>query len=101
MMPPFFDYPATLLIAAPLVIVFAYFIFGIGGFGSALVAIPLLAHWLPVTLLVPLFVLLDFRASLAVGRRASAPCAQGEIQWLAPCLLIGPARRVSPLGSLA
>ncbi len=100
MMPPFFDYPATLLIAAPLVIVFAYFIFGISGFGSAIVAIPLLAHWLPLTFLVPLFVLLDFSASLAVGRRAAAHVAKDEIKWLAPCMLIGIALGVTLLVSL-
>ena len=99
-MMPIFDYPATLLIVAPLVIVFAYFVFGIGGFGSAIVAIPLLAHWLPLTFLVPLFVVLDFTASLTVGRRAAAHVARDEIKWLAPCMLIGIVLGVTLLVSL-
>ncbi len=97
---PIFDYPATLLIVAPLVIVFAYFVFGIGGFGSAIVAIPLLAHWLPLTFLVPLFVVLDFTASLTVGRRAAAHVAKDEVKWLAPCMLIGIVLGVTLLVSL-
>src|SRR5882672_3022115 len=43
-----FDYSPTLLIVAPLVVLFAYFMFGIGGFGSAVIVVPLLAHWLPL-----------------------------------------------------
>ena len=99
-MMPIFDYPTALLIVAPLVIVFAYFVFGIGGFGSAIVAIPLLAHWLPLTFLVPLFVVLDFAASLTVGRRAAAHIARDEIKWLAPCMLIGIVLGVTLLVSL-
>lgn len=97
---PIFDYPATLLIVAPLIVVFAYFIFGIGGFGSAIVAIPLLANWVPLTFLVPLFVLLDFCASMTVGRRAAAHIARDEIKWLAPCMLIGIVLGVTLLVSL-
>lgn len=97
---PLFDYSTTLLIAAPLIIIFAYFIFGIGGFGSAIVAIPLLAHWLPLTFLVPLFVVLDFCASLTVARRAAVHLAKDEIKWLAPCMLIGIVLGVTLLISL-
>lgn len=54
----------------------AYFVRGIAGFGSALVAVPLLALILPVPFLVPLIVLLDYLASLTHGARNFQ-----HIQW--------------------
>ncbi len=97
---PVLDYSTTVLIVAPLVIGFAYFIFGIGGFGSAIIAVPLLANWLPLTFLVPLFVVLDFAASFTVGRRAAAHLDKGEVKWLAPCMLAGIVLGVTLLVSL-
>jgi uncharacterized membrane protein YfcA len=45
----------------------AYFVRGIAGFGSGLIAVPLLALMLPLTLVVPLVVLLDYVASASQG----------------------------------
>jgi uncharacterized protein len=50
-----------------LVIFIAYFVRGISGFGSALVAVPLLAQVMPVTVVVPTIVLLDYTASMSHG----------------------------------
>jgi uncharacterized membrane protein YfcA len=47
-----------------------------------------------------LFVLLDFCASLSVGRRAAAHLAVSEIKWLAPCMLVGIVLGVTLLVSL-
>jgi len=47
----------------------AYFVRGITGFGSALVAVPLLVMILPLTLVVPTIVLLDYLASMSHGIR--------------------------------
>jgi uncharacterized protein len=49
------------------VLLVAYFIRGISGFGSGLVAVPLLALKLPLTFVVPLILLTDFSASLLLG----------------------------------
>lgn len=49
------------------VLLLAYFIRGISGFGSGLVAVPLLALTFPLTLVVPFILLLDFTASLLLG----------------------------------
>jgi uncharacterized membrane protein YfcA len=38
-----------LFVVAPLVIIVAYTVFGLSGFGSTLVSVPLLAHFLPVS----------------------------------------------------
>jgi len=49
------------------VLFFAYFIRGIAGFGSALIAVPLLAIFFPVSQVVPLVVLWDWVASVSQG----------------------------------
>ena len=64
-----FTDPAV-LIAAPCIVFAAYTVFGITGFGSALISIPLLAHFLPLDAIVPLMVLVDFSAALTSGMRA-------------------------------
>lgn len=49
------------------VLLLAYFIRGISGFGSGLVAVPLLALMFPLPQVVPFILLLDFTASLVLG----------------------------------
>ncbi|MFZ5774889.1 MAG: sulfite exporter TauE/SafE family protein [Thermodesulfobacteriota bacterium] len=49
------------------VLLFAYFIRGIAGFGSALIAVPLLAFFLPVPKILPIIALLDWIASTSQG----------------------------------
>jgi hypothetical protein len=49
------------------VLLLAYFIRGIAGFGSGLIAVPLLALMFPLTQVVPFILLLDFTASLLLG----------------------------------
>ena len=53
--------------AAAAILITAYFIRGITGFGSGLISVPLLALFLPLTFVVPLVLLLDFTASLVIG----------------------------------
>lgn len=49
------------------ILLLAYFIRGISGFGSGLVAVPLLALMFPLTTVVPFILLMDFTASLVLG----------------------------------
>ncbi|MBA3002987.1 MAG: sulfite exporter TauE/SafE family protein [Desulfurivibrio sp.] len=49
------------------VLFFAYFIRGIAGFGSALISVPLLVIFFPVSQVVPLVGLLDWLASVSQG----------------------------------
>ncbi len=49
------------------VLFFAYFICGIAGFGSALISVPLLTLFFPVSQVVPLVGLLDWLASVSQG----------------------------------
>lgn len=58
------------------VLAVAYFVRGVAGFGSGLIAIPLLALMLPLTIVVPLVVFLDYVASASHGLKDRA-----HIQW--------------------
>ena len=78
-----------LAIYATAVLLGAYFIRGISGFGSGLVAVPLLALKLPLTFVVPLILLTDFTASLVLGGLNFKQVEWREIRRLLPPGLIG------------
>ena len=67
----------------------AYFIRGITGFGSGLISVPLLALFLPLQFVVPLILLLDFTASLVIGGLHFRRVRWGEIGVLIPFSIIG------------
>lgn len=67
----------------------AYFIRGISGFGSGLIAVPLLALKLPLTFVVPLILLTDFTASLVLGGLNFKHVAREELRRLIPPGIIG------------
>lgn len=78
-----------ILILAPLVVFAAYVVFGISGFGSTLVAVPLLAHLFPLKFLVPFFVLIDCAGAFAMGLRLRADVMRPELALLLPFMLLG------------
>ncbi|MGI8526818.1 MAG: sulfite exporter TauE/SafE family protein [Pseudolabrys sp.] len=78
----------VLLVAIP-VLAGAYVIFGIAGFGTALVAAPILAHIMPVASIVPLLALLDCIAASSTGIRFSAHISRSELWRLVPLMIIG------------
>jgi uncharacterized membrane protein YfcA len=67
----------------------AYFIRGITGFGSALISVPLLALSHPLQFAVPLVLSLDFTASLILGGTNRRKADWGEIKILLPFGAIG------------
>jgi uncharacterized membrane protein YfcA len=67
----------------------AYFIRGITGFGSGLIAVPLLALFLPLKFVVPLILLLDFTASIVIGGLHFKRVQWGEIGVLIPFGMVG------------
>jgi uncharacterized membrane protein YfcA len=71
------------------ILLFAYFIRGITGFGSGLIAIPLLAHFLPLTFVVPMVLALDFVASIVLSRHTHLQVRWDEIRILLPTSVIG------------
>jgi len=78
-----------LIIIAPLVVAGAFVIFGITGFGSTIVAVPLLAHLMPLKFVIPMFVLLDFAAALRTGLKFRESIAMRELAWLVPAMFAG------------
>ena len=75
----------------------AYFIRGITGFGSALISVPLLALSQPLQFAVPLVLALDFTASLVLGGTNRKKANWGEIKILLPFGMVGRLhRRVCP-----
>jgi uncharacterized membrane protein YfcA len=67
----------------------AYFIRGITGFGSGLIAVPLIALSHPLKFAVPLVLALDFTASLMLGGANRKKVDWSEIKVLLPFGLIG------------
>ena len=51
--------PADLIALAAPVVFIAYVVFGMTGFGAAMVAVPILAQFMPLSVAVPLVVLFD------------------------------------------
>lgn len=78
-----------ILILAPLIVFTAFVVFGITGFGSTLIAVPLLAHLLPLKFVVPFFVILDCIGAFNMGLRLRADLMRREIALLLPFLAIG------------
>ncbi len=76
-------------LAAFFILLFAYFLRGITGFGSGLIAIPLLAHFLPLTFVVPMVLVLDFVASVALSRHTRLQVRWDEIRYLIPTTIAG------------
>ncbi len=79
----------AILVLAPAIIAAAYVIFGIIGFGSTLIAVPLLAHLFPLTFVIPMIVLLDFAAALRIGTKFRADINRREFACLLPFMLLG------------
>ena len=63
------EYSPFIYLVAPLVVFAGYTVFGIGGFGATIVMVPLLAHFLPIKVVVPLCLYLDFTAAILLRAR--------------------------------
>jgi uncharacterized membrane protein YfcA len=82
------------------VLLLAYFIRGISGFGSGLVAVPLLALVFPLPIVVSVILLLDFTASLVLGGVNFKQVRWDEVKPLVPFSVIGVALGTTLLVSL-
>jgi uncharacterized membrane protein YfcA len=75
-------------------------IFGITGFGAALVTIPLATHLVPLKFALALFVLADLAAAISVGLENPKKAVRGEWTRLVPMILVGTALGVTLLVNL-
>ena len=78
-----------LIVLAPLVVVVAYTVFGLSGFGSTLITVPILAHFLPVSYLVPLMAALDLVSAITIGASSRKHLSKPELKRLLPFMFIG------------
>jgi uncharacterized membrane protein YfcA len=81
--------PLHLVAYAAVVLFFAYLVRGIAGFGSGLIAVPLLSLTFPVTSVVPVVVALDYVGSFGQGARNLDRIAWKEQFALVPFMVIG------------
>ncbi|HUP30483.1 MAG TPA: sulfite exporter TauE/SafE family protein [Usitatibacter sp.] len=86
-----------LLLVAPIVVVVAYTVFGLSGFGSTVVSVPILAHFLPVQYVVPLMALLDLASAAFIGTSNREHISKEELKRLAPFMFVGFALGVTVL----
>jgi len=76
-------------VVAPLVIIGGYVVFGLSGFGSTIFSVPILAHFLPVSYLVPLMVLLDMSSAIFLGTTGRKHVDRGELKRILPWMFVG------------
>lgn len=88
------------LASAAAILLAAYLIRGITGFGSGLISVPLLALFLPLKFVVPLILLLDFTASIVIGGFNFKRVKWDEIGVLIPFGVVGVVLGTSLLVSL-
>lgn len=86
--------------SAAAILLAAYFIRGITGFGSGLISVPLLALFLPLKFVVPLILLLDFTASIVIGGFNFKRVRWSEVGVLIPFGVVGVVLGTSLLVSL-
>ena len=77
------------VIFAPLIVLVAYLIFGISGFGSTLIALPLLAHVMPLKIAIPVVVVLDCVSAISMGLKLRADVWKAEFVPMLPFLIVG------------
>lgn len=83
------DLPLWTLIGVGAIVTFGYTVYGLTGFGSSIVAIPLLAHVLPLRFAVPMMLVFDLCAGLLLGLKSRRHLDRGELLRLLPFLLVG------------
>jgi uncharacterized protein len=88
------EFSLAVYVVAPLVVFAGYTVFGIGGFGATIIIVPILAHFLPIKVVVPLCLYLDFSAAILLRARKGGvwwPKGEGgqELRWILPFMLTG------------
>lgn len=76
-------------VVAPLVVVLAYTVFGLSGFGSTIISVPILAHFLPLGFLVPLMAVLDMVCAGFIGRANREHVSRPELKRIVPLMFVG------------
>jgi uncharacterized protein len=85
----FSELPLHVLVALPLIVLLAYTVFGATGFGGSIISVPALAHFFPLTFVVPLVSATDALAATTTAWRLRRLVAWPEFVLLLPAMLIG------------
>lgn len=80
-----------------MVVAGAYFVLGLTGFGSTVIALPLLVLLFPLKFAVSLMMLLDLAVLVLFGARLRRGLRLDEIGWLLPFMLVGMAAGLTVL----
>lgn len=91
---------AESLAVAAVVVTCGYFVFGLSGFGSALVTVPVLSHVWPMPFVLPVLALLDISAAVLLGVRHREHARRGELVRMIPLAFVGAFVGVSLLVNL-
>lgn len=68
---------------------FSYIIFGMVGFGTALIASPVLLNFLPLSQIIPLLALLDMFAAISNVIKDGKKADFSELKFLIPLMFVG------------
>ena len=79
---------ADLAVAVPALGI-GYIVLGMVGFGTVLVAAPVLAHSMPVSSIVPLLAVMDCAATTTNGIRLGSKVERGELVRIVPLMVLG------------
>jgi len=88
------------MLIAPVVMLIAYIALAVAGFGSALISIPLLALFLPIKLVIPVVLVVDFVATASTGLRFRRDIALDELKPIIVPMMLGLAAGVTLLVQL-
>lgn len=80
---------SELLALLGLTVFLAYTVFGLTGFGAAVVAVPIMVQFVPLQVAVPLVVLFDLLCTSWVGARNWRHVSAAELRRMFPTMLIG------------
>lgn len=86
-LPP--EIPLSLLAIIVATVATGYTMFGATGFGSSIVSVPVLAHWLPLPFLLPMITVVDSTASIMASIRQWEHVCWREFRILLIPILIG------------
>lgn len=83
------DLPWVTLLSTAVIVTAAYTVYGLTGFGAAIIAIPLLAHFFPLRFAVPMMLIFDLFAGFLLGLKNRKQLDWQELLRLLPFLLLG------------
>lgn len=75
-------------------------LYGLSGFGSALVTVPLAAQFFPLPFVIASFALVDLTGALRLGLENPRNAVRGEVARMAPLIIVGLALGVTALVNL-